>query len=59
MINCRVAPFVGAWIEIIMRGGITNAKIVAPFVGTWIVQVFYSIKWYIENGIQDLMENNI
>ena len=31
-----VAPFVGAWIEIVSILGFTNWLYVAPFVGAWI-----------------------
>ena len=31
-----VAPFVGAWIEIVYGGIVTDDEEVAPFVGAWI-----------------------
>ena len=31
-----VAPFVGAWIEIVWFGRVTPHLLVAPFVGAWI-----------------------
>ena len=32
----RVAPLVGAWIEIEIRGGAVQDRSVAPLVGAWI-----------------------
>ena len=34
--KCCVAPFVGAWIEIVECSNLTVGKEVAPFVGAWI-----------------------
>ena len=36
----KVAPFVGAWIEIIVKISSTSSSVVAPFVGAWI-EMFY------------------
>ena len=36
MIILIVAPYVGAWIEILEREGRTGASKVAPYVGAWI-----------------------
>ena len=35
-VQCIVAPFVGAWIEIYKSYGIPPSHRVAPFVGAWI-----------------------
>ena len=35
-VDIIVAPFVGAWIEIIVETGIAVYTYVAPFVGAWI-----------------------
>ena len=32
----RVAPFTGAWIEILTSGGNAQSPVVAPFTGAWI-----------------------
>ena len=36
-----VAPFVGAWIEILSRSMIGLISQVAPFVGAWIEMIIY------------------
>ena len=33
---CAVAPFAGAWIEIVVRGFSDSLSSVAPFAGAWI-----------------------
>ena len=34
--ECTVAPFTGAWIEIILLVGLLLSLTVAPFTGAWI-----------------------
>ena len=36
LVNIAVAPFVGVWIEIVLRAKRNVLKSVAPFVGVWI-----------------------
>ena len=36
LLNMRVAPYVGAWIETFMRGVRVMMDKVAPYVGAWI-----------------------
>ncbi|AJH77956.1 hypothetical protein BF29_1590 [Heyndrickxia coagulans DSM 1 = ATCC 7050] len=36
ILNVKVAPYVGAWIEIMMLTKRDRAIIVAPYVGAWI-----------------------
>ena len=38
---CRVAPLVGAWIEIQLTGFVRVKDIVAPLVGAWIEISYY------------------
>ena len=38
---CEVAPFMGAWIEIISRCGSYSCSFVAPFMGAWI-EIMYA-----------------
>ena len=41
--NIRVAPFVGAWIEILLTFCFEESLRVAPFVGAWIEILFYHL----------------
>ena len=41
--NILVAPFVGAWIEILLNKALKSALGVAPFVGAWIEILVYVI----------------
>ena len=45
-IGSRVAPFAGAWIEILLRVSQEEGIAVAPFAGAWIeiVEALYSFK---------------
>ena len=48
-----VAPFAGAWIEIVMDGRVDRIEEVAPFAGAWI-EILISIGTVAENGSRSL-----
>ena len=43
----KVAPFAGAWIEIIRTGETIHTIKVAPFAGAWIEMVILKCHWLI------------
>ena len=46
----RVAPFAGAWIEIVFRSKIFRRMGVAPFAGAWIeIQIVFKL-WHSLHG---------
>ena len=48
LVNIAVAPFVGVWIEIIVKNPLFYwCFSVAPFVGVWIEMPYLSIKYWI------------
>ena len=46
----QVAPFTGAWIEIMIASSLDQLSKVAPFTGAWIeIEIFYglAVKYYV------------